>query len=31
VAAFIAQCPGPESKRAAMLAKVGELVRNALA
>ena len=31
VAAFITQCPGPESKRAAMLAKVGELVRDSLA
>lgn len=26
VAAYITQCTGPESKRAAMLAKIGELV-----
>jgi beta-lactamase class A len=30
VAAYITQCTGPESKRAAMLAKIGELVRDAL-
>jgi beta-lactamase class A len=30
VAAFITQCAGPESKRAAMLAKIGELVRESL-
>ncbi len=29
VAAFITQCPGPEGKRAAMLATVGRLVRGA--
>ena len=28
VAAYITQCTGPESKRAAMLAKIGELVRD---
>jgi beta-lactamase class A len=27
VTAYITQCPGPESKRCAMLAKIGELVR----
>lgn len=30
VAAYITQCAGPESKRAAMLAKIGELVREPL-
>jgi beta-lactamase class A len=30
VAAFITQCTGPESKRAAMLAEIGELVRESL-
>jgi beta-lactamase class A len=30
VTAYITQCAGPESKRAAMLAEVGELVREAL-
>ena len=30
VAAYITQCTGPESKRAAMLAKIGELVRESL-
>jgi len=30
VTAFITQCTGPESKRAAMLADIGELVRAAL-
>jgi len=31
VTVFITQCMGPESKRAAMLAKVGELVRDSFA
>jgi beta-lactamase class A len=30
VAAYITQCTGPESKRAAMLAKIGEIVRESL-
>jgi beta-lactamase class A len=30
VAAYITQCTGPESKRAAMLSEIGELVRDAL-
>lgn len=30
VAAFITQCPGPESKRAAMLREIGRLVREAI-
>jgi beta-lactamase class A len=30
VAAYITQCTGPESKRAAMLAKIGELVKESL-
>jgi beta-lactamase class A len=30
VTAYITQCPGPESKRSAMLAKIGELVRDSL-
>lgn len=31
VAAFITECTGPESKRAAMLAEIGKLVRESLA
>jgi beta-lactamase class A len=31
ITAYITHCGGPESKRAAMLAKIGKLVRNALA
>jgi beta-lactamase class A len=30
VAAYITQCTGPESKRGAMLAKIGELVRDSI-
>ena len=30
VAAYITQCPGPESKRAAMLGEIGRLVRESL-
>jgi beta-lactamase class A len=30
VTAYITQCPGPESKRAAMLAQIGRLVRESL-
>ena len=30
VAAYITQCTGPESKRAAMLAEIGKLVRQSL-
>jgi beta-lactamase class A len=30
IAAYITQCTGPESKRAAMLAKIGKLVRESL-
>lgn len=30
MAAFITQCPGPEAKRAAMLAEIGRMVREAM-
>jgi beta-lactamase class A len=30
VTAYITQCTGPESKRAAMLAKIGELVKESI-